>query len=410
MTATSSVLRSWSAMACMLIAGFLSGCGSTPGREQPLGHPVTASFSPDGELIAISTHQREVALFEARPLWFKRLLSREGDRILKMEHRDIFRPLPLAFARDGTLLAAGGVGGSVVVWDVPSGAERFRVPAKGQVLDIGFMSDGQTLFTAGPDVAVLSAQSGERIGGFPLAAGVAATAAALSPDGHVLAVGLSNGQIATFDAGSRTQLRTVKAHEVPVSGLAFGKDRTMLASTAGGYDLRLWKLDSDGGLEQSIPPLVAAAIAESSISQTQGLGMLLWLLGSARGFQLAGAPTMGAPPVMPGAGTQFANAARRIPPYCGSRVAFSTNGRYLASTANLIRCETCGSGLVSYILFITDLETGKTVTATNRTGCMVAVAPDGTYVAAGAMWQMGAPDLVDSTTGERITELPRHNK
>lgn len=410
MNGASSVLRSWSAMACILVAGVLSGCGSTPGREQPLGHPVTASFSPDGKLIAVSTHQGEVALFEARPLWFKRLLSRDGDRISKMKYQDIFRPLPLAFARDGTLLAAGGVGGSVVVWDVLSGTEKFRVPARGKILDIGFMSDDQALFTAGPDLAVLSAQSGERIGEFPLAGDVAATAAALSPDGHVLAVGLSNGHIATFDVGSRTQLRTVKAYEVPVSGLAFGRDRTMLASTAGGYDLRLWKLDSDGGLEQSMPPLVAAAIAESSISQTQGLGLLLWLLGSARGFQIAGAPTMGAPPLMAGAGTQFANAARRIPPYCESRVAFSMNGRYLASTANLIRCETCGSGLISYMLFITDLETGKTVTAKNRTGCMVAVAPDGTYVAAGAMWQMGAPDLVDSTTGERITELPRQNK
>jgi len=371
---------------------------------------VTASFSPDGKLIAVSTHQGEVALFEARPLWFKRLLSRDGDRISRMKYQDIFRPLPLAFAQNGTLLAAGGVGGSVVVWDVLSGSEKFRVPARGKILDIGFMSDDQALFTAGPDLAVLSAQSGERIGEFPLAAGVGATAAALSPDGHVLAVGLSNGQIVTFDVGSRTQLGTVKAHEVPVSGLAFGQDRTMLASTAGGYDLRLWKLDPGGGLEQTVPPLVAAAIAESSISQTQGLGLLLWLLGSARGFQIAGAPTMGAPPLMAGAGTQFANAARRIPPYCESRVAYSTNGRYLASTANLIRCETCGSGLISYMLFITDLETGKTVTATNRTGCMVAIAPDGTYVAAGAMWQMGAPDLVDSATGERITELPRQNK
>jgi hypothetical protein len=34
-------------------------------------------------LIAVSTHQGEVALFDVHPLWFKRLLSRDGDRILK---------------------------------------------------------------------------------------------------------------------------------------------------------------------------------------------------------------------------------------------------------------------------------------------------------------------------------------
>lgn len=401
----------WLAFAYLLAAAVLSACTSTPGRDQALGMVVTTAFSPNGKLIAASTSDGEVALFSTQPLWFRRLLSRESDRSPTPHGYDemigsVYRPLPLAFSRDGTLLAAGGVGGSVVVWDVTSGSERLRVPARGKILDIVFIPDGEALVTAGPDVAILSTRNGEQIGELPLPAGTAATAAAVSPDGHVVVVGLSTGEIATFDAGSRTPLDKSKAHEVPVTGLAFGADRAAIASTAGGYDLRLWKLNLMGGLDQREASLAAAASASASITQAQGFGVLLWLLGTIRGVQIVGAPTMSAPPFLAGAAGQFAKAARTIPHHCGSRVAFSANGRYLAATANLMTCAGCmGTLAPAFMLFVSNLETGATATARDR-GCAVAVSPDGRIVAVGGA---GAPELLDSMTGDRIAEVPGRN-
>lgn len=389
----------------------LSSCAVTPGREQPLGYVVSTAFSPDGRILAVTTFEGEVALFDARPLWFQRVLTRKSDKVpVETAYSSIigamFRPRPLAFSLDGSLLAASIVSGSVAVWEVRSGAEKFRVPASSQISDIVFSPDGQTFVTAGPDVNFWSVRDGERTGEIQLPRGAKATSAAISPDGQSLVVGLSTGEIALFDATSRTLLRMLKAHIAPVTGVAFQPDGSALASTAGGYDLRLWKRDPEKGFEKSAPPAGAAASAAGSIGQAQGAGIFLWLLGAIRGFQIVGAPTMGAPPIVAGPESQFANAARNSPFHCGSRVAFSGNGRYLVSTANLLKCPDCvGTLAPAFLMFLTELEKGATTTVRDL-GCEVSIAPDGSIVAVGGP---GAPEIRDSRTGQRLTEKPSRN-
>lgn len=391
----------------LLVAGLLSACAGTPGREQPLGMVVSSAFSPDGKQLGVSTSEGEVALFDTQPLWFRRQLSRDADkRPAPKGYSDmiaaVYRPQPLVFSPDGTRLAAVGVAENIVMWDIASGAEQFRVPANGTILDLAFFADGRKLLTAGPQVLIRSTSDGKQLGQIPLGAGTTATAAAVSSEGLLL-IGLSTGEIALYDGTSLQLLRTWKAHQAPVTGLAFGPDGKSFASTAGGYDLRLWKKDGAGSFDHGAPPVTAADAAES-LANAQGAGAFLWLLGTIRGFQIVGAPTMGAPPVVTGADSLFAKAARTIPPHCGSRVVFSANGRYLASTANLMLCPDCiGTLSPAFMLFVTDLETGKTVTARD-TGCTVAISPDGRIVATGTA---GKPQLRDSATGEVLQASPQ---
>ena len=390
----------------ILVAGLLSACAGTPGREQALGMVVTSAFSPDGKLVAVSTSEGEVALFDTQPLWFRRQLSREADKRPAPKGYSemiaaVYRPQPLAFSPDGARLAAAGVAEHIVVWDVTSGAEQFRVPASGQILDLAFLADSRQFLTAGPEVLIRSAGDGKQLGQLALPAGASATAAAVSPGGLLL-IGLSTGEIALYDGTTRQLLRTLKAHQAPVTGLAFGPDGKSFASTAGGYDLRLWRKDGEDSFDHGAPPVTAADAADS-VANAQGAGAFLWLLGTLRGFQIVGAPTMGTPPVVAGADSQFAKAARTIPPHCGSRVAFSADGRYLASTANLMLCPDCiGTLSPAFMLFVTDLATGKTVTARD-TGCAVAISPDGRMVATGVA---GKPQLRDSATGQVLRESP----
>lgn len=394
-------------LAGLLLAQLLYGCASTPGREQPLGYVVSTAHSPDGQTIAAATSEAEVALFDAQPLRFKRLLTGEADKTavgrgyLAMIG-SVYRPRPIAFSPDASLLAAGAVSGNVVVWDVATGAEKYRSPAGGPVVDLHFSADGQALISAGPDLLWRPLQDPAHTTQLPLPPGARATAMTLSPDGSVVVAGLSTGELATFDTATLKLLHISKVHEAPVSGLAFERQGAVLASTAGGYDLRLWKFSPNGGFEPGDAPFSAAARATETFERAQGGGLLLWLLGTARGFQLAGAPTLGAPPLTGAAETKFAQAARTTPPHCGSRVAFSADGRYLASSANLMRCPDCiGTLAPSFMLFVTDLAHGTT-TAVRDLGCEFAFAPDGqTFSTAGP----GAPQIRDSATGQTI---PRH--
>jgi WD40 repeat protein len=392
------------ASAGLLLAAMLCGCAATPGREQAWGYVVSSAFSPDGQFLAAATSEGDVALFDARPLWFRRLLTQESDKTpIQRDYTAIigsaFRPRPVAFSQDGTLLAAGAVSGNVVVWDVASGMERFRSPVGGQIDDLVFSPDGQTLISVGPDALLRSTTDGGNTRKVDLPPGVKATAIAMSPDGLVLAVGLSTGEIAMFDATNLKLLRISKEHEAPVTGLAFQREGGVFASTAGGYDLKLWKRTPDGGFEKGVPPVVAATSAAETFDSAQGAGAFLWLLGTIRGFQIAGAPTLGAPPILGGAKSTFAKAARTTPHHCGSRVAFSANGRYVVSTANLMRCPDCiGTLAPAFLLFLTNLETGATTTVRDL-GCEVSISPDGRTFAVGGP---GAPQIRDTASGQRL--------
>ncbi|WP_139285394.1 MULTISPECIES: WD40 repeat domain-containing protein [Acidovorax] len=346
-------------------------------------------------------------MFDAQPLLFRRLLTREVDKTpIRRSYLDViasvYRPIPLTFSPDGSLLAVGAISGNVVVWDVASGMEKYHSPAGGQIVDLIFSSDGQVLISAGPDLLLRPMKNTGQASRVQLPLGAKATATAMSPDGSVLVVGLSTGEIAIFDATKLVLLYSSKVHEAPVTGLAFQRQGGIFASTAGGYDLRLWQRSLAGGFEKSDLPVAAATSAAGTFDKAQGGGLLLWLLGTIRGFQIVGAPTLGAPPLIGGSESKFAKAARTIPPHCGSQVAFSADGRYLASSANLMMCPDCiGTLAPAFLMFVTDLDSGTTTTVRDL-GCDVAISPDGRTFTTGGP---GAPQIRDSVTGQ---QLPRN--
>jgi WD40 repeat protein len=370
---------------------------------------VNALYSPDGRLIAGATSEREVVLFDSQPLWFRKMLTKESDKKpISRSYAEMigsqFRPLPLSFSPDGKVLVAAGIAGNIVAWDVESASEKYRISTSGSVDDVAFLPNGQSFATAGSVVAIRRTNDGATDYEIAIQDGAKASSIAISPDGQLIIVGLSTGEITVINISNRSVLKTLKRHAAPVTGLAFRPDGSVFASTAGGYDLQFWKRDSAGSFEMADPPFTAASVAQDSVGFAQGAGALLWLLGTVSGARIVGAPTMGAPPFMAGADTQFNRVARKTPFHCGPRVAFSANGRFLASTANLLECTDCIGRLApAFMLFVTDLETGKTATARDR-GCAVSLSPDGKIVTAGGV---GAPALLDSATGDTLPSPKR---
>ena len=387
-------------------AALLAGCATTPGREQPIHGIMDAVASPDGKLVAASTGYEEVALFELAPLKFRALLTRPSDR--RPKSRDtvpVAKPFPfsspqLAFSPDGSTVVASGVAGHVVAWDVNSGAERFRAPLEEGVLDLAFFPDGRAFVTAGPNVVLWAPSDGARIAELQLPAAVQAMSVAVSPDGRILLAGLSNGNIAVYDAASRQLLRTLEDHAAPVYGLAFYPDGSSFASTAGQYDPRIWKKDVTGEYGKGERAAVgAAAAAQPTQDQAQALGLLVWLLGAVGQMHVVGAP-LGVPPIGSGLEAVLAAAPKKVPKFCAPRVAFSPDGRYLASSAGLM--ENPYGSLVDpgMPIFLTDLKMGGTKAAQNF-GCAVAFTADSKYVIARESI-LAAPTFWDVETLQRV--------
>lgn len=392
----------------LIVVVLVSACATTPGRQESFGFIAGSAFSPDGKTIAVVTTESRVALFETSPLLFRRELTRETDRKRSPRGYDamidnMLRPRPIGFSPDGTVVAAGGVAGGVMAWDVSSGEERLRAQLDAGLVDLAFFPDGQTFVTAGAEVIYWSLTEGGRSGQLQLPSDTTATSVAATPDGQTLMVGLSNGNIAVFDAKERTLLRTLEAHAGPVSGIAFRSDGAAFASTAGGYDLRLWSREPTGEFEKSTSSMTAAVEAASKGDDIQVLGNLALLLSGVASARLGAVPML--PPGAPETESQFAMAARTSPHHCGSRVAISADGKIVASTANLLKCSTCiGTLDPAFLLFVTDLQSG--VTHSMRiNGCPVALSSDGRVA---ATMDAGAPHLWDVESGKTLERSIDH--
>ena len=382
-----------------LAGSSLVSCGSTPGREQALDPVMAVATSPDGRTLAASTDMLEVALFDVSPLKFRSLLTPERGTLSAKERRTllgymgVMRSPPLAFSPDGKLLVAADVSKEVVGWDMDSGAVRFRAPVDKGVADVAFFPDGRSFVTAGPALERWSAADGSKLGAFRPNAGATVTSVAIAPDGATLLAGLSNGEIVEFDSAMRQASRVLKGHASAVTGIAFAPDGFTFASTAGRYDPRIWKLGADAPVPRTLAETHSMdQSAGQAAQETQSVAFLAWLLGTARGFQIVGAPTMGpGPSISP----VLERAARTPSPACELKVAYSPDGRYLAATAHLPAL----SG--DFQVYLVDLVRKEGRTITGIKGCSVAFSQDSKFVITGGL---GAPELWNAQTGTQVVQ------
>jgi len=373
-----------------LIVYALASCASTPGRDRALEPVMATAFCPDGKTMAVSTDASEVALFDVSPLRFRSLLTREGAK-RKPSVANLLRSPPLACSPNSRLVVAAGVGGEIVGWEVDSGSVRFRAPVEAGVVGLAFLADGQSFVTVGPAARRWSAENGSALGEFKVPGNATATSVAVSPDGGVVLVGLSSGEIVEFDTLDGRVLRVLKGHSAPVTGIAFSPDGPAFASTAGRFDPRIWNRADSSPLPRRLAEI--GGMGESlgkAERDTQALVFFTWILGTARGFQIVGAPTMGAPPVL---SPMLEQAAHEPAPYCGLGVAYSPDGRFLAATANL--------PLVSgeFHLMLTDMARNEGRVISGIYGCSVTFTRDSRFAVTGGF---GAPQFWNVETGARV--------
>ena len=346
------------------------------------------AFCSDGRSVVVSTTSSEVALFDVFPLRFRELLTREKSTS-RVTLAIILRSPPVACSPDSRIVVAAGLADKLVGWDVDTRLMRFNVAIDNSIRSLAFLPDGGSFIAAGDSVRRYSSQTGLMLDEISIPVEAKATAVAVSPNGQTMLVGLSNGQILEINVYSRQVIQILKGHSAPVTGIAFSPDGLTFASTAGRFDPRIW---NRGEKVPSPRSFVDTGNVKDALGKAQRftdvLALFTWLLGSARGFEIIGAPTMGAPSSLT---IEVDRAGRQTSQYCDPSVAYSPDGRYLAATANL--------SLLSgeYHLLLIDLERNEGRVLSGIYGCSVTFSQNSKYVATGGL---GAPELWDVEKGK----------
>ena len=242
-----------------------------------LRHPagvLSASFSPDSSLIATTSPDRRVRLWDARTgrllhvlpgsdpdtvssqaafdrssrrlvtwgggpaaLIYDVLTGNPTARLLHRGHITVARFSPTA-----DVLATGGGDKVARLWDAATGLQLrvFRGHVRG-LLDLAFSDSGALVATASSDgtARVWDPRYATLVAILPGHVGFV-TALDFSPDGELIATASRDRMARIFDADSGTLRATLAGHEEAVRDVAFGADGRTVATGSPDGTVRLW--------------------------------------------------------------------------------------------------------------------------------------------------------------------------
>jgi WD40 repeat protein len=201
------------------------------------------ALSPDGKTIAYngaSTAQVGGASF-----WDIERQQRLPDHM----RVEFGRSVSMTFSADGKYLAAGGIDGTIVIWNIA--ADKLVVPVitghHKAVRMLSFDHSGALLASGGDDaiVRVWKVDTGQPYG-TPLAGHTdAISGLAFSPDDATLISSSKDGTFIVWDVQTHQSVgQPIQAYPAGIAALALTSDGTLLATGSAGSKLTLWSLDA----------------------------------------------------------------------------------------------------------------------------------------------------------------------
>lgn len=191
------------------------------------------AFAPDGSLVAAVGFESSLRLYDAR--------TGQTRVELPCACADL---RAVAFSGDGRYLAAGGRSGQLLLWE--RRADEWRSIAVGathqqRIQALEFLPGGQ-LISVGEDRQVCVTEIGQATRSAVIATlpGKLYSLAVLSPS--VIAVGGSHNRITVIDIERKAKIGYLDGHRGTISGLAFRDGRLISGSYDG--EARVWQADA----------------------------------------------------------------------------------------------------------------------------------------------------------------------
>jgi WD40 repeat protein/transcriptional regulator with XRE-family HTH domain len=198
---------------------------------ETLGNILSATFSPDGELLATCDTDCHVRLWEVKS--GKLLLICQG-------HTNWVRSV--AFSPNGEILASCGADRTVRLWSARDGVcIKTLIGHTHETFSMAFNPDGQTLASASGDRTIKIWDTRDGICLKTLCEHTDwVRCVAFSPDGKTLASGSADYTIKLWDISTGKCWKSLTEHQGWVRSLAFSPDGQTLASGSGDRTIKLW--------------------------------------------------------------------------------------------------------------------------------------------------------------------------
>lgn len=190
----------------------------------------TVAFSPDGNTLVSGSDDCSIQISSPKT----------GKQFLKLPTRHGAQSV--AFAPDGRSIAASSdIGSLIQLWSVESGQLlQSLTGGRGKARQVVFAPDGQTLIGAGWNVSVWNLKTGlliHQLGGRSMAVCVAS-------NGDLIVAGLCNGEMPVWNAQTGALMQVLSGHHGIVTGIAFQRRGSALASVGDDAVVRVWSMET----------------------------------------------------------------------------------------------------------------------------------------------------------------------
>ncbi|MFX0042482.1 MAG: serine hydrolase [Candidatus Hodarchaeota archaeon] len=202
-------------------------------------------FSPNGQILASSSHDGSIMLWDVT-----------SGEVLRVLQRHYYSVVSLAFSPDGTILASGGWDKKINLWNLTTGELLQAYSISPHVpMDLAFSPDGLSIAVGsgvwGKDwtgsqqntLKLLNVTNGEILQNFT-GHDDAVSSVVFSIDGTWLASGSWDNTIKLWNITTGTEIRSFENHTHIISSIDISSDGLKLASGSFDKTIKIWEVDS----------------------------------------------------------------------------------------------------------------------------------------------------------------------